>query len=150
MQWVPVRRDGSTPRFALGVDPEPVEGSTELAEVRRRTRKTLRACRPQSSLLSPYRWSERDDLRIWRPVPSHSLGPVTKNSLGVSLKGPLAARRAEIVSGPLIGRGSRGLPFIHGHAADWINRHRVHTETVRGKGVDRPLGVRERPRVRRP
>jgi len=29
------RRYGSTPRFALGVDPEPVEGSTELAEVRR-------------------------------------------------------------------------------------------------------------------
>jgi len=27
------RRYGSTPRFALGVDPEPVEGSTELAEV---------------------------------------------------------------------------------------------------------------------
>jgi hypothetical protein len=29
------RRYGSTARFALGVDPEPVEGSTELAEVRR-------------------------------------------------------------------------------------------------------------------
>src|SRR5207249_4684666 len=123
MQWVPVRRDGSTPRFALGVDPEPVDGSTELAEVRRRTRKTLRACRPQSSLLSPQRWPERDHLRSRCRVPSHSLGPVTKNSFGVSLKGPLAAWCAEIVSRSLIDRCGRGLLFINSHAADRINRH---------------------------